>query len=350
MSTPQKQNYEAWRVNDKLFPSASSSRDQMLFILNYAVLAPSTHNTQPWKFEFLSDTTLRISPDFSRELPQADRTRAALYFSLGCLLLNLRVAADHFGMDTNIEVGEGESTERINIDVHYGKKPSNRESAWPTSLFPAITQRRSHKVPFASKALPKELLSQIGGVHYGGASVVIRADQESKQKLVALHFRATMMFAKNSKFSKEVSSWMRGNGTNKKDGMPGFTFGLPAPIALVAKMMTTLTPSSVSVVAKNDKAAIGQSGAVGVVVTDGDSIADWINAGQTYQHAGLLATASDAAFAPKAASIQAGLGAELMSIFEGEGHPQLYFAAGYGDGVVRHTPRRPIHEVIKVVK
>lgn len=46
-----KDNYKAWEVREIDFPSSGTIEEQIRFLLNYGVLAPSIHNTQPWIFE-----------------------------------------------------------------------------------------------------------------------------------------------------------------------------------------------------------------------------------------------------------------------------------------------------------
>ena len=41
---------DGWSVDERNFPAASSSAERLQFCLNYAVLAPSCFNTQPWFF------------------------------------------------------------------------------------------------------------------------------------------------------------------------------------------------------------------------------------------------------------------------------------------------------------
>lgn len=45
-----KSNYEAWDVDVKEFPKHGSIEDQLIFLLHYAILDPSSHNSQPWQF------------------------------------------------------------------------------------------------------------------------------------------------------------------------------------------------------------------------------------------------------------------------------------------------------------
>ncbi|MHB8520346.1 MAG: hypothetical protein ACYDH9_06275 [Limisphaerales bacterium] len=41
---------QPWSISADDFPASSFASDQLEHLLGYAVLAPSTHNTQPWLF------------------------------------------------------------------------------------------------------------------------------------------------------------------------------------------------------------------------------------------------------------------------------------------------------------
>lgn len=62
-----------------------ATRAELAEAIGYATLAPSTNNTQPWKFE-IAEGTIRVLPDFGRCLPVADPLNRELYISLGCAL------------------------------------------------------------------------------------------------------------------------------------------------------------------------------------------------------------------------------------------------------------------------
>src|ERR1700688_1254672 len=61
-------------------------------LVRYATLAPSSHNTQCWKFE-LEDQAITILPDLSRRCPAVDPDDHHVYVSLGCAAENLIHAA-----------------------------------------------------------------------------------------------------------------------------------------------------------------------------------------------------------------------------------------------------------------
>lgn len=84
-------------------PPAATPIDDSLaeLLVYYATIAPSSHNTQPWHFEWTGDQ-LRVYPDLTRWLPVADADRRELYISVGCALENLQLTAQMFRYRSNI--------------------------------------------------------------------------------------------------------------------------------------------------------------------------------------------------------------------------------------------------------
>jgi nitroreductase len=46
---------DPWKVTEGDFPRSGDVEEKLRFLLNYAVLAPSVHNTQPWLFRVRSE-------------------------------------------------------------------------------------------------------------------------------------------------------------------------------------------------------------------------------------------------------------------------------------------------------
>src|ERR671910_1332744 len=91
-----------WQVLSDYFPVTLPKQEQLKFLLQYAILAPSSKNTQPWRFS-VGEDTIGIFADLSRWQPVADRGRRELYMSLGCALENLLVAIEDFGFGHNVK-------------------------------------------------------------------------------------------------------------------------------------------------------------------------------------------------------------------------------------------------------
>jgi len=71
-------------------------------LIQKAVRAPSSHNTQPWIFH-VAESAINLYADRTRALPVNDPDDRELTISCGCALMNLRVAAAAEGLDVRLE-------------------------------------------------------------------------------------------------------------------------------------------------------------------------------------------------------------------------------------------------------
>lgn len=104
----------------------------MIELVHYAIMAPSGHNTQPWKFR-IQENTISIFPDFSRRLPVVDPLDRELYISLGCALENLIVAAGHEGYRASVEHSFENGSISVNIEPADGIEPADDKPAMISS-------------------------------------------------------------------------------------------------------------------------------------------------------------------------------------------------------------------------
>ena len=65
------ENYKPWNININDFPSDGTEREKLIFLLNFAILAPSGHNSQPWNFS-VSGNSISIFVDEKRSLSESD--------------------------------------------------------------------------------------------------------------------------------------------------------------------------------------------------------------------------------------------------------------------------------------
>src|SRR5579872_1405856 len=86
-----------WNVVEADFPLSGTPSEQIHFLLNYAIVAPSRHNVQPWLFH-IEDSTVELHADMSCALPVADPDNREMIISCGAALANFLIAARHFGL------------------------------------------------------------------------------------------------------------------------------------------------------------------------------------------------------------------------------------------------------------
>ncbi|WP_107486549.1 nitroreductase family protein [Streptomyces sp. 13-12-16] len=124
-----------------------------------AVAAPSLHNTQPWRFRLDADTrTVRIDAAADRVLRHTDPVGRAVHLSVGCAVLNLRIAASHFGWDPVTRLLPCPDRPALLATVRLTESAHGAQSA---GLYEAVRHRHSSRFPFSGRPLPSDLLAEL---------------------------------------------------------------------------------------------------------------------------------------------------------------------------------------------
>jgi nitroreductase len=175
---------DPWKVSQKDFPRSGEAEEMLRFMLNYAVLAPSGHNTQPWLFG-VSDGEVEIRADRTRGLPVVDPEDRALVISCGAALFYLRVAMRRLGYEDEVEVLPDPDDPDLLARVRLGADHEQTEKE--RALFEAIPKRRSNRRPFEDRQVPVRLLSTFQAAAWEeGVWLHIAEEAETKRKMADL--------------------------------------------------------------------------------------------------------------------------------------------------------------------
>lgn len=87
---------DVWNLRESDYPYSGTPDEQLRFLLGYAILAPSGHNSQPWRFR-IEDGSILLFADPGRGLPVVDPEGRELAISCGAALEHLLIAVRHFG-------------------------------------------------------------------------------------------------------------------------------------------------------------------------------------------------------------------------------------------------------------
>jgi len=276
------------KVSSDDFPSGGTAKSQLHFLLNYAVLAASGHNAQPWLFR-LSDEGLELVFDRSRALSIVDPDNREMIISCGAALGNLEVAARYFGYKANIQLGSllGNPDSLAKVTLSKGTLPTRNDIA----LFKVITLRQTNRSPFTSEKLSEDALSQCVEAAAGCAvEFSYRSDEKTKSDIAKLTMSADKSQFSSPWYRVELSSWMHSNRGDGKDGMSAYRFGLPDFFTPIAGFLIR-TFNLGNRVAQNNKSRIeAGSPVLGVFATEADQQNDWVNTGRALAQVLLILT------------------------------------------------------------
>jgi hypothetical protein len=139
--------------------------DPRMRALSWAILAPNSHNLQPWKVDLSTPDMAVLYADLDRLLPQTDPFNRQITISLGCFLELMRMAALQDGYAVEVEpFPEGEDP--AGLDGRPVAICRFRPTAAVTDpLFAHAATRRSNKEPYdMSRPVPADVLARIASV------------------------------------------------------------------------------------------------------------------------------------------------------------------------------------------
>jgi nitroreductase len=320
--------------------------ERLRFLLQWAVLAPSRHNTQPWLFE-IEGEELRVHGDAGRSLPLADPDGRQLVMSCGAAVVNLRLAAAHFGHATSLEVVPGHRQDgllaRVRLEERCASTPEVEE------MFRAIARRRTNRLPLDGREPPDGLVTALlREARSEGASLhpVELHQRRVVADLVAEGARAQWS---SPRFRGELAGWTRRSGASRRDGMPADALGMSDAAALLRPLLARLRNPAGDEADHDRRRALGTK-ALLVLSTERDGPAEWFRAGEALQRVLLRATAAGLYASYFAQPVETpALRRRLAEVLGERGAPQLMFRLGYGLEL-RPTPRRPVQEVLRRVE
>ena len=331
---PDPMTQELWHVDEAAYPADKSLKDKLAFLLNYAQLAPSSHNSQPWQFS-VQDSEVHLYPDLNYWLKVADPERRELYISLGCALENLLVAAEHFHLGYQVSFfSDRDGTEHF-ASVSFAEDRPTVNVRDP-ALFKAIQQRRTNRQPFQPRLIPKEELLQIKAAWLEkDLHLHFIANIEQKRQLARMVKTADNTLFANPAYRNELAETL-GEGA----------FGSRWPWSRLAQFVVHQFNLGARIGKQNAQHLMSAPVLIVLSARSEDAI-NQIKIGQLYERIALTATKLGLSIQPLSQILEIpSHRQELATLLPDNGLlPQHFFRLGYTRGVTASTPRRPVQQL-----
>ena len=331
----------AWQIDESEFYELQSFREQVVFMLRYAVLAPSSHNTQPWMFR-VTETGVEVFADYSQRPSIIDPDDRELVMSVGAAITNLRVAAAWFGFETAVTY---QSRPEQSVPV---ATVSIRETCLPDSkmvrLFPAIRRRHTNRSAFKSAAIAPDAVAALCDVIDAYPETLHVLGQQHHAAVSQLVAEADRQLMARPAIRAELAEHLRTSEGREGDGLCTDAVRLNAPLSVASWVVRNMNLGDVQ--AERDRERIDNS-AVMVVVTADDDRASLVQAGEILERF-LLTVALNSlqyTFVNQPAEVPE-LRKRLQSLALTPRMPQLMVCVGVASEPVRPAPRRPVNAVV----
>ena len=217
-------------VGDRSAPGHGSRRimsapTQLLThrIIELACLAPSVHNTQPWRWRIRNDHLIELWADRDRQLRVADPEGRNLAISCGAALHHFIVASGALGAISTVELTPVSAEPDLLAIIRLSPGPAAADAAESLEV---LARRRTDRRRFTSWPVPESRLAHLTRAAAGwGAYAIPILDVAARFHTELLLSRASTMQRSDPRLAEEQRTWTERSSV---DGVPSTNASPPS--------------------------------------------------------------------------------------------------------------------------
>jgi hypothetical protein len=312
-------------------------------VLDYARLAPSVHNTQPWCFHIDDSTiTLRVAPE--RTLDAGDPTGRELWVSLGICLETILQAAKGLGVTATITSLQ---TDTITGDI------AHIQLAAPTApqqdILDLIKNRYSYRAPMSKTSISascidtcREAIADLPNV-----SLTFVDDTQTLAQIATITDKGMRLALSSTPFRKELAPLLHYNWSKARVGLHGFVLNHGLLGSIWEKWSVIFGVDSKRKAAADRQKVLESSGLL-FILSKGDVPHFWLGVGRAYMRVALEITRADLVHSTLTAPVEAARFHEDIEAMLGTtDRIQSMIRLGKATTRPTHTsPRLPLDELL----
>jgi hypothetical protein len=322
-------------------PQPFPRRQALELAADFAVQAPSVHNTQPWRIELQPEDRVLIRADRSRRLAAVDPRGRELVVSVGAALFNVRVAMAGAGWASEVDRLPSPGDPDLMAVVRLVSGAPDLALA---ALAPAVTHRRTNRRRFTGAQLPESVLRRLAEIAESEGVVFVPVADPGHRLLAArLTQQADAMQNADPAYRAELRHWTT-RTPDEGDGVP------PEVVPHVDGTQHDDLPlrdfdtSGTGALPPETHSEMDQT--MVLLATRSDDVQAWLRAGEALQHLLLELTRLGWVASPLTQAIEVPLTrTRLRGSLTWDAHPQMLLRIGQAPPAPRSF-RRPRGDVV----
>jgi hypothetical protein len=287
--------------------SCTGLSKEIIAIIRYGALAPSSHNAQMWKVKIVSEHEIIVMIDQAHILPEIDPGNRESLISLGAFIENIVESAPKYNLQAEVTILAQNSTVQEIAKIIF--KPDDNGLGSKVQRVEALKNRHTIRAPFLTKELTEpdrdQLISTGQNLNYFPLGSVV--GQSLKEAII----QSTRQQAANDKKQGELADWIRFSkkeAKRKKDGLTPEMMGLSG----IAKWYVSAFFNHNSVLSKSFReqtvttAKIQSENCAGFVILSSpdNSVESLVNAGRNLERFLISAAGMQIAVQPMSAPLE----------------------------------------------
>ncbi|TAK70299.1 MAG: nitroreductase [Actinomycetota bacterium] len=183
-------------------------------------LAPSVHNTQPWRFVIAEDH-LDVVADWDRQLHVLDPAGRQLILSCGCAVFNARVALAAEGFVVAVAAFPEPRLPDLVARIAIAGLAQDPDPI--ASLDPVVEVRRTNRRQFESDHVPPSVVDQlVAAARAEGAELLDVVVPEQRDSIARWSRAADLQQISDPAYRAELRAWTTDDPT-RRDGVAAWT-------------------------------------------------------------------------------------------------------------------------------
>ncbi|HEU5268910.1 MAG TPA: hypothetical protein VFU36_03230 [Jatrophihabitans sp.] len=317
-------------------------REVLRLAIGRAALAPSVHNTQPWRFR-LTDDSLELRVDRSRRLAALDPSSRQLLISCGCALFNARVLVAAAGY--RAEVRRMPDPDDPDLLARLTVLEQASDGSEIAALNDVVESRQTNRRQFRADPVPIELVDElVRAAEQEGAGLFVIARQGHRIATAVLSQQADAEQNADPAYRAELRAWTS-DDPGRRDGVPASAVphvdagaGDDIPIRDFDSRGTGWLPTET-------RSSMNQC--LLLLTTQDDSRLGWLRAGEALERIWLVVTQRGHAMSLLTQVVEVPRTRQLLRAELGlPSHPLVLLRVGKAP-VTASSQRRPISELVE---
>ena len=327
---------------------STPTRTLTLRVIELACRAPSVHNSQPWRWRMVDDTTIELYADHRRQLQVSDPTGRNLTLSCGAALHHGFVAAQALGLTAAVDRMPTSDDENLLARISLS---SGTRSDQALESLQALEERCTDRRRFTSWPVPDSRLAHLAKAVSGwGAFAIPITDVTNRFRAEELLKRAMNVQAMDPRFAEEQRKWIH---PSRVDRIPLANASPPANGRPLSRPNRFASTSDAEATEAADAARVVEnSDGLIAICSAADDQQSWLGAGQALSALWLQATHDGFSLVPLSQIVEVEETRQSLhqDVFDGLARPQILARIGWSEATrtpLDRSPRRPVDDVIE---
>jgi hypothetical protein len=303
-----------------------------------AALAPSLHNSQPWRFR-IDGGTVDVFADRGRQLEVLDPSGRELLISVGAAVFTLRLAIGMQGRIPQVTILPDPAQPDLVARIQTSQVTTL--SAQVRDLAAVISSRHTNRHPFTNAVVPADAMEHLcTAAAHEGATLTL-ASAVARNAIIGLAQAAESRLRAHGGYRAELGRWTQPR-PHRRDGIPPTAYGpWDALEHLPLRDFGLLHPQP-----HRPAARFESHPTIALLATDGDNPVAWLRAGQALQRVLLTATHYHLATTPISQPVEVPAVRDLLTDPATGRAAQMIIRLGYAAPAAA-TPRRPLTDILE---